>query len=400
MSKSARKVLTAFAIGAASVAGLTAPVAADDSVTTYGFEVTAGSSESVGVVLATVDGDNVDITVNVDGIDVESVEMHFHAGTTCDAGGGIVVAVPTGATPQATVDGSLRLETTEPLGDAEMDNVYFNIHESGNLGNVVACATLADTAVTEYKKAAGEAESLLVTNTIAGDTVQTRVEASGLAVPSVVMHFHTGTTCDAMGGIVLGVDGDQVAVADGTLDRIFVAPSPAGLADPAAVYFNVHDGADLSNVLACGLYSNLLADAKTIDEIVNASDYDVQTDPEILRLYQAFFNREPDVGGAIYWIGIRDTNTSLEIAGFFPSASAEFQNTYEDAADNEEFLTRVYNNILDRVPDEDGFAYWLDILNGTNLTGENPDLVQGDRGEVVYYVAINAEFVNNFPYLP
>ena len=69
-----------------------------------------------------------------------------------------------------------------------------------------------------------------------------------------------------------------------------------------------------------------------IGEIISASDYDVETDPEVLRLYQAFFNREPDVGGAIYWIGIRDTNTALEIAGFFPSASAEFQNTYQDAA--------------------------------------------------------------------
>ncbi len=144
----------------------------------------------------------------------------------------------------------------------------------------------------------------------------------------------------------------------------------------------------------------LVKDATTIEEIVNATDYDVETDPEILRLYQAFFNREPDVGGAIYWIGIRKTNSALEIAQSFPSASAEFQNEYADAASDEEFLTRVYENMLDRVPDDDGFAYWLDILAGTNNSGDNPDLLQGDRGAVVFFVAVNQEFINLFPYLP
>ena len=402
MSKSVRKALAAFAIGAASVAGLVAPSAAAHLPETYGFEITGGSAEAIGVVTATVVGDNIDIVVNADGLGVEEVVMHFHVGSNCDAAGGVVVPVPTGATSQASSDGSLRLTTTEPIGNADMENVYFNFHDSADLSSVVGCATLAETSVTEYTKAAGteSASSLLATKTIAGTTVQTRVEATGLNVPNVKMHFHTGATCDAMGGIVLGVDGQDVAVDAGNLDQTFLEPLPAGLQDPAAVYFNVHEGADLSNVLACGLYTTFVAKAATIGEIISASDYDVETDPEVLRLYQAFFNREPDVGGAIYWIGIRDTNTALEIAGFFPSASAEFQNTYQDAADNNEFLTRVYANILGRVADEDGFAYWLDILNGTNETGENPALAQGDRGQVVFYVAINAEFVNNFPYLP
>jgi len=401
MSRSFPRSLTAFALAAASIVGLAAPSSADHLPETYGYEITDGSSaEAIGAVTATVDGDNVAINVNADGLDVDSVVMHFHDGTTCDAGGPIAINVPTNATPQAITDGSLRLTTTEPIGSADLENVYFNIPETGNLGNVVACATLADLVVTEYTQAAGTASSLLVTNSVVGTTVQTQVNATGLSAPNVVMHFHAGATCDAMGAIVLGVDGGSVPVASGTLDATFLAPQPDGLDDPAAVYFNVHDGADLSNILACGTYTTFLAKAATLNDIIAASDYDLDTDPEILRLYQAFFNREPDVGGAIYWIQQRDSFSALAIAGAFPSSSAEFQNTYADAADNEEFLTRVYNNILDRQPDADGFAYWLDILEGTNVSGQNAALDQGSRGTVVFYVAINDEFVNNFPYAP
>lgn len=401
MSRSVSRSLLAFALAAASLAGFATPSAADHLPETYGYEVTEGSSAgAIGAVTATIDGDNVAITANVDGLDVESVVMHFHDGGTCDAGGPIAINVPTNATPQATEDGTLRLSTVEAIGSADLENVYFNIHEAGNLGNVVACATLADSVVTEYTQAAGSASSLLVTNTIVGTTVQTQVSASGLSVPNVVMHFHAGSTCDAMGAIVLGVGGDGVPVDAGTLDETFLAAQPVGLDDPAAVYFNVHDGADLSNVLACGIYTTFLAKAATLDDIITASDYDLDTDPEILRLYQAFFNREPDVGGAIYWIQQRDSFSALAIAGAFPSSSAEFRNTYADAADNEEFLTRVYNNILDREPDAEGFTYWLDILEGTNVSGSNAALAQGSRGTVVFYVAINDEFVNNFPYAP
>ncbi len=369
---------------------------------TYAFEVTAGSANSLGVVTATVNGDSIEIVVAAEGLGVEEVVMHFHEGTSCDANGGVVVSVPAGPVPAA--GGSLRLETTEPLGAADMENVYFNIHEAANLGNVVACATLANAYENNYFSQPDDSASLVVNNLVAGDTVLTSVDASGLSAESVVMHFHAGSTCDANGDIVLGVDGTVIPVTGGVLLGSSLAPFPAsGFDDPADLYFNVHDGANLANILACGTLNGApgrVTDATSIDEIINASDYDVNTDPEILRLYQAFFNREPDVGGAIYWIGIRKEFGALEIAQSFPSASAEFQNVYQDAPSDEEFLTRVYSNMLDRVPDQDGFDYWLDILGGTNESGQNPTLAQGDRGAVVFYVAINEEFINQFPYLP
>lgn len=147
-------------------------------------------------------------------------------------------------------------------------------------------------------------------------------------------------------------------------------------------------------------------DSQSLAQLINADDYRVGTDPEILRLYRAFFDREPDLAGIKYWIGVSkgtldgQTYSTLDIARFFVDASDEFTTTYADAPDNSVFLTRVYENVLGRQPDAVGFDYWLDILNGTNETGDNPTNKVGDRGEVIYYVAINQEFINAAPYLP
>ncbi len=146
---------------------------------------------------------------------------------------------------------------------------------------------------------------------------------------------------------------------------------------------------------------NTVAEATTLDEIVNATDYRPVEDAEILRLYQAFFNREPDVEGAKYWLQVsRNGRRTIDIAGDFTIASAEFQNTYADAPDNREFLVRVYDNMLGREPDEAGLNYWLDRVNGDNANGTNPNLGQLSRGRAVFYVALNQEFINNYPFAP
>ena len=152
--------------------------------------------------------------------------------------------------------------------------------------------------------------------------------------------------------------------------------------------------------------SLVIDDAESIAQLINSDDYRIDVDPEILRLYRAFFDREPDLEGIKYWIGVSKglldgtEYTTIDIARFFVDASPEFARTYADAPDNSVFLTRVYENVLGREPDASGFDYWLDILNGTNETGENPTNATGDRGEVIYYVAVNPEFIESAPYLP
>ncbi len=106
-------------------------------------------------------------------------------------------------------------------------------------------------------------------------------------------------------------------------------------------------------------------------------------DAQVLRLYVAFFNRQPDVVGANYWVGVRSDGSPLgDIVGFF-TLSEEFKNNY-DGTSNEQYVGAVYNNVLGREFDQVGFDYWLDLLETGQL----------DRAGVVQWISINAEFVN------
>ena len=141
-----------------------------------------------------------------------------------------------------------------------------------------------------------------------------------------------------------------------------------------------------------------VAAASSVDEIRAASDYSAN-DASLLRLYRAFFNREPDDGGAVYWTGVsRRGNSLIEIAQFF-TAVPEYRNVYDGTTDRE-FLTAVYANVLGRDFDQNGYDYWLDLLSGTNEYGDNPSLDQLSRGAVVRWVTGSKEFKNNYPYDP
>ena len=49
--------------------------------------------------------------------------------------------------------------------------------------------------------------------------------------------------------------------------------------------------------------------------------------------------------------------------------STEFQSVYGVNPTNSEFLLKLYNNVLGRDPDEEGFNWWLEQMNsGTSYT--------------------------------
>ncbi len=131
-----------------------------------------------------------------------------------------------------------------------------------------------------------------------------------------------------------------------------------------------------------------VAGANTIDEILAATDYTTE-DAETLRLYRAFLNREPDVDGAKYWIAVRRDGASLDDLAYGFAVSVEFTSEY-GTLDNSAFLTVLYENMLGRTPDPEGFAYWLDLMDTGELTQHG----------VARWVVANAEFVSRYPYAP
>lgn len=86
------------------------------------------------------------------------------------------------------------------------------------------------------------------------------------------------------------------------------------------------------------------------------------------RLYQAAFDRKPDLKGLGYWIADMDKGSSLTTvaAGFMQSA--EFQALYGNKPSNTVLVTNFYQNVLHRTPDKAGFDYWLDQLNTNKIT--------------------------------
>ena len=88
------------------------------------------------------------------------------------------------------------------------------------------------------------------------------------------------------------------------------------------------------------------------------------------RIYQAAFDRDPmadDTAGLGYWISQIDGGMDVEEVAARFIDSPEFRAVYGANADNATFLTRLYENVLDRTPDGDGYAWWLKELN------TNPD---------------------------
>lgn len=81
------------------------------------------------------------------------------------------------------------------------------------------------------------------------------------------------------------------------------------------------------------------------------------------RLYQAAFDRTPDVAGLGYWVKQMDQGMNLQEAAARFIDSNEFQALYGVAPSNDDFLYRLYTNILDREPDAAGYDWWLEQLN-------------------------------------
>jgi hypothetical protein len=88
---------------------------------------------------------------------------------------------------------------------------------------------------------------------------------------------------------------------------------------------------------------------------------------QAFRIYQAAFNRKPDLGGLGFWIDSLDKGNSLASvsAGFV--GSAEFKALYGANPSNQTLVTNFYANVLNRAPDQGGFDYWVGLLNNGTI---------------------------------
>jgi hypothetical protein len=103
---------------------------------------------------------------------------------------------------------------------------------------------------------------------------------------------------------------------------------------------------------------------------------------QIERLYRAYFQRSADQGGLDFWLEQFVGGADLGVLSQEFAGSAEFLGTYGEL-DNAGFVDLVYLNVLGRLPDDAGRAFWLNRLD----TGSNT------RGEVMIGFSESPEFV-------
>ncbi len=82
---------------------------------------------------------------------------------------------------------------------------------------------------------------------------------------------------------------------------------------------------------------------------------------QVMRLYLAYFLREPDVVGLHHWVTNRRNGMSLQQISDAFAASPEFIGRYGSLS-NAEFIELVYQNVMGRGSDGSGREYWTGRL--------------------------------------
>jgi len=110
----------------------------------------------------------------------------------------------------------------------------------------------------------------------------------------------------------------------------------------------------------------------TSDEYLNKNNADAQY---VADLYHTFFQREPDQAGLTYWIGQLAAGLPRDIVLYEFLFSGEFTNymrgQFGETASRAEALAIIdfYRGLLGRLPDDDGFRYWLEQFQTAQCQG-------------------------------
>jgi S-layer protein len=136
------------------------------------------------------------------------------------------------------------------------------------------------------------------------------------------------------------------------------------------------------NSWVSGLNSGTITPTQVQNSIITQDAYTSGVVNPVLRLYQSSFNSVPDQAGQAYWVGQfgSGAQTYAQIANGFAN-SAQFQAIYANTSAtqiaNTAQVTLLYQNILQRLPDAGGLAYWTTQTIGTALAGisSSPEMI-------------------------
>ncbi len=118
---------------------------------------------------------------------------------------------------------------------------------------------------------------------------------------------------------------------------------------------------DLTSFTAAAKNSAVNVERFVFDDYTLA--FDAQgTAGQSYRLFDAAFDRAPDLKGLAFWISKLDSGVSLrQIAEGFVNSN-EFKTLYANAASNEAYVQALYKNVQGRPSDAAGLTYWTEKL--------------------------------------
>lgn len=126
------------------------------------------------------------------------------------------------------------------------------------------------------------------------------------------------------------------------------------------------------------------ASAATTDTRFNTC---FSSEADVLRLYFAIFNRNPDKPGGDYWIAQLRKGKKLNDIAYWMSQGREYKTKYGNVNNNSALVDKFYRNIFKRTPDTKGKKYWVDQLQ----KGVPKHLV-------VRWMAMSPELAKRHPY--
>lgn len=144
----------------------------------------------------------------------------------------------------------------------------------------------------------------------------------------------------------------------------------AGYADSTTVISQARfgtDGTDTLNSIEHLQFRDMVVDAATITKTAHLDGDQIY---QLIDLYTEI-GRAPDALGLSYWGSQLHDGMSLKelYKSFF--LQPEVASLFPVGLSNQEFVTKVYGNVLSRTPDAGGLAYWVAQLQQGQISKEN-----------------------------
>ena len=142
------------------------------------------------------------------------------------------------------------------------------------------------------------------------------------------------------------------------------------------ILFRAPDAGGLS-YWATGLDTGTYTLAQVTTDFITSAEAQTVVDP-IVWLYEAAFDRAPDVGGITNWVIQVDNGVGAQAIAQGFTGSAEFVADYGslNSINPTTFINSLYENVLGRTSDAAGLAGWLSVL-GTPTVASEAAVLQG-----------------------